>query len=110
PERARTLLGRAITLNLWILAAVMVVIVAERDLLLRLATSERYGGASDVILWVGPAICFLSVTGMAAIAFWMGKRADLFFRISLVAGLANILINVLFIPRFGYLAAAVSTF
>ncbi|HEX8154919.1 MAG TPA: polysaccharide biosynthesis C-terminal domain-containing protein, partial [Thermoanaerobaculia bacterium] len=42
--------------------------------------------------------------------FWVSKRTDVFFRISLVAGAINVGLNLLLIPRFGYIAAAMTTF
>jgi O-antigen/teichoic acid export membrane protein len=110
PARAAMLLGRTMAFILWLMAPTFILVTYERDLLLRIVLSGRYDAAANVIPWVAAATSMMAVTSVAVGAFWVSKRTDVFFRISLVAGAINVGLNLLLIPRFGYIAAAMTTF
>lgn len=110
PQQAAHMLGRVAVFTVWLLLPATVVALTHRDLLLRILTSGRYAAAAPVVLWVAPALGFLAINNAATIAFWMTKRINQYFFIAVVAGVLNVIANIIFVPRFGFIAAAVSTF
>jgi len=110
PEEATHLFGRTVALVVWVMLPATILAVAERHFLLRLATSGGYAAAAPVVQWVAPALALLAVNNTTSIAFWMAKRIKEYFFIALGAGAINVAINLLFIPRIGFMAAAISTF
>jgi O-antigen/teichoic acid export membrane protein len=110
PEQARVLLGRTVAFALWLLAPTAVLLVIHREPLLRLATSDNYASAAGVIAWVGPALCLSALSTVMQIALFVSKRTATLFRIGLAVGTLNIALNLVFVPRLGYMAAAISTF
>lgn len=110
PAQAAHLLGRVVVFIAWLLLPVTVVVLAERDLLLRILTSGRYAASGPVVLWVAPALACLGVTTVTTTGFWMSKRINEYFYIALCAGVLNVIINLLLVPRIGFIAAAISTF
>ena len=110
PARAAVLLGRTMAFIIWLMAPTFVLVAYERGLLLRIVLSGRYDEAANVIPWVAAATSMMAITSVAVGAFWVSKRTDVFFRISLLAGAINVGLNLLLIPRFGYIAAAMTTF
>jgi O-antigen/teichoic acid export membrane protein len=104
------MLGRVTLFTLWLLLPATVVALTHRDLVLRVLTSGRYAAAAPVVLWVAPALGFLAINNATTTAFWMTKRINQYFFIAVTAGVLNVIANLIFVPRFGFIAAAVSTF
>ena len=110
PPQAAHFLGRVAVFTLWLLLPATVVAMTHRDLLLRILTSGRYAAAAPVVLWVAPALAFLAINNAVTIAFWMTKRINQYFFIAVTAGVLNVIANLILVPRYGFIAAAVSTF
>lgn len=76
---------------------------------IRLLTTESYYPASVVIPFVAfgdltYGLCLLSYTGLQT-----AKKSPVMARNWVAAGALNILLNIIFVPRFGFVAAAVNT-
>jgi O-antigen/teichoic acid export membrane protein len=76
---------------------------------LRLLTTAPYYSASMVVPFVALGnftcgLCLLSCTGL-----YMAKKTLIVARNWLVIGVLNILLNIIFVPKFGFIAAAVTT-
>jgi O-antigen/teichoic acid export membrane protein len=110
PERAARLLGRTATFIVWLVLPATILAMVKRHLLLRILTSGQYAAAAGVVLWLAPALAFVAVNNVATMAFWMTKRIRSYFVIAIAAGLTNVALNLIFVPRLGYIAAAISTF
>lgn len=110
PERAARLLGRAALFVAWLLFPATVLAVVHRDLLLTFLTSGQYASAASVVPWVAPGLAFVAVNNITTMAFWMTKRIRAYFVIAISAGIGNVLLNLILVPRIGYIAAAISTF
>lgn len=69
-----------------------------------------YSGAGIVASWVAISGIFLQVYYLLSYSIHYSKRTIYISSISWTAALVNVILNILFIPSFGYLAAAVNTF
>ncbi|HKO54266.1 MAG TPA: oligosaccharide flippase family protein [Thermoanaerobaculia bacterium] len=110
PAQATQMLGRVTLFTVWVLLPATVVTISQRDLLLRVLTSGRYAAAAPVVLWIAPALALLAVNNATTIAFWMTKRINQYFFIAVTAGVLNVVMNLVMVPRIGFIAAAISTF
>jgi len=72
--------------------------------------AEAYHAGAGVIPWVGFGLLFLGLTEYSNKHWELSAQTAVIFRNSAISGGVNILLNIIFIPRFGYMAAAVSTF
>jgi len=71
---------------------------------------ESYHAGFAVIPWVSFGLLLLGLTEYSNKHWELSANTKIIFRNSAISGLANIVLNILLLPRFGYLAAAVSTF
>lgn len=88
-------------------AAVGISVLA--DPVIRLLTTEPYYSAFIIVPFVALGgfiygLCLLSYTGLQ-----IAKKSHIMARNWFAAGAFNILLNIIFVPKFGYIAAAVTT-
>jgi O-antigen/teichoic acid export membrane protein len=90
------------------LAAAVIVLIGPSAVLLLLPAS--YGGAAGLIPWLALGACLfgLYLMPMNAISITAG-RTRYAWTVTAVAALANVALNLLLVPRFGALAAAINT-
>lgn len=87
----------------------VVFIVAAPNLVLLLA-GERFRPGLVVIPWFAAGYVLVGGIGIAAAGVFIDKRTHLLVKWTLIAFIINMLLNILAIPYFGLLAAAVATF
>ena len=75
-----------------------------------LLLAEAYHGGAGVIPWVSFGLLFLGLTEYSNKHWELSAQTRVIFRNSAISGGVNILLNIIFLPRFGYMAAAASTF
>ena len=75
-----------------------------------LLLDAAYHNGAGVIPWVGFGLLFLGLTEYSNKHWELSAQTTVIFRNSAISGGVNMLLNVILLPRFGYMAAAVSTF
>jgi len=76
---------------------------------LMLVTPTRYHDAARVVPWVAAGCTFQGIYITWSRGTWFSMKTKWVPALTGVAALANVLLNLLLIPRFGYMAAAVNT-
>jgi O-antigen/teichoic acid export membrane protein len=72
-------------------------------------TTPEYVPGSAVIVWVGIALFFHGYTLVIGSVFDMTKKTMIPFINFVIAGVFNMIANLILLPRFGYMAAAWTT-
>ncbi len=75
----------------------------------RLFLEEKYHAGSFVIIWVSVGMVLLGLTEYSNKAWELTSRTAMISKNSVVCGVYNIVSNLVFIPFYGYTAAAVNT-
>ncbi len=79
------------------------------DLISKTVLDSDYHSGSNVIIWVSIGMFFLGLTEYSNKPWELTSRTLPALLNSLVCGLLNITVNLLFIPVYGYMTAAVTT-
>lgn len=109
-ERAVSLIGKITRYYLMLLVPAMVGIWALRDPITRVVTSSKYLPAMPAYLPVAAGIVCFYISWIPANAFMLKKRTRLTLVPMAVAATANIILNALLIPGYGFTGAAWATF
>jgi O-antigen/teichoic acid export membrane protein len=80
-----------------------------RHEIVTLFATPEYAGGSLVVIYVSLALFLHGYSLIVGTVFDATKRTMIPFVTFLIAGLFNVMLNLLLLPRFGYLAAAWST-
>jgi O-antigen/teichoic acid export membrane protein len=98
-------------LSLWFfvltLASSLVALFAKE--LLMLTSPESYWSATNVIIIAVMGMVYLGTTQVTAVGISLEKRTHLFALIAWSAAIVNFIFNLLLIPRFGAVGAAIAT-
>lgn len=107
--RARTFeLVLALLLAVYLPLAVLSMFVA--DWVVVGLFSERYATAARAVPWLAWAAAFYAIAHLARMSsIALGKRREILW-VSIAAALFNVAVNLVVIPRFGFVGAAVTTF
>jgi O-antigen/teichoic acid export membrane protein len=84
-------------------------IVAFRRELVQLVAPASYAGAADIVPWVAAAQLFVASYVVLSIGPMITKRTRDLAWAAVSAGILNVLLNFLLIPRIGILGAALAT-
>lgn len=83
--------------------------VAAPQLILFLA-GEKYRSGLVVIPWFAAGYLLVGAISIAAAGVFINKQTTLLVKWTAIAFLINITLNIIFIPQYGLLAAAIATF
>jgi O-antigen/teichoic acid export membrane protein len=109
PDRARYYLEKSLKLLLFIyVPAVILFSVNAADLIAVLATPDFIGGAV-IVPYVAAGIAVSQLVGVYTYTLHAHKRGYLLVFSLGVAALINVVLNLIFVPVYGIVAAAVST-
>ena len=104
------LISQAVRLFLLITLPAVVGLAVLSPRVAALALDEAYHGGALVIPFVGFGLMLLGLTEYSNKHWELSANTKVIFRNSAISGAVNILLNIGLLPRFGYMAAAVSTF
>lgn len=76
---------------------------------IRLVTTNAYDGAGPVVPWVAIGFFFQALYLVWSQGTFFAKKTGAVAGVTFVGAIVNIGLNLVFIPRFGYIAAAVTT-
>ncbi len=110
PQQARRYLEKSLKLLLFIYApAVILFSVGAADLIAVLSTPAFAAGAA-LVPYVAAGVAVFQINGVFTYTLHAHRRGYLLVISLGVAAAANVALNLIFVPRYGILAAAVSTF
>lgn len=79
-------------------------------LLLEILASEKYLSGYIVMPWISLSILLRGVTTYLHYAWQLNKNTMSIFYLNLISAIVNIVINLIFVPKYGFIAAGISTF
>ncbi len=109
-ERTVALIGKITRYTLMLLVPAVIGIVVLRDPITRVVTSTRYVPAEPAYLPIAAGIAFFYVSWIPANAFLLKKKTRQPVIPITIAAVANIVLNLLLIPPYGFTGAAWATF
>ncbi|HEX5960468.1 MAG TPA: oligosaccharide flippase family protein [Rhodanobacteraceae bacterium] len=100
---------RVLDVLVYIVTALIVgTLVVGPDLLLLLSGHDKYRSA-QVFVWVTVIYVFSGLIGLCASGLVLHKRSGTIFTITVAAAVANVLLNLSWIPAYGYMGAVYAT-
>lgn len=90
------------------LPAVMAISVM-RDVIIRMLTTHEYYQGANIIPYVVFGVFLLGLNQRFGAGLSFYKKTKYFMASLIIAGTANLALNYLFVPRYGYMAAAIIT-
>lgn len=79
-------------------------------LLLKILASEEYLNGYIVMPWISLSIFLRGLTTYLHYAWQLNKKTLGIFYLNLISAIINLLINLVFVPIYGFMAAGISTF
>jgi O-antigen/teichoic acid export membrane protein len=93
---------------LLLIPAVTGAIILSREIV-SIFLDDRYFDAHILFFWICTATFFVSINHLYTRVFELKNSTVTIFWISLCAATSNIFINILLIPKYGYIGGAIST-
>jgi O-antigen/teichoic acid export membrane protein len=109
PQAAFRFIERMFRYYLMMALPALVGLSLLRNQIVTVFATPEYAVGSTVVVYVGLAIFFHGYSLIVGTVFDAAKRTTIPFVTFLVAGLFTVVLNLLLLPRFGYMAAAWST-
>lgn len=80
------------------------------DVFIPLFYGDAFASATPVLIWLSPCMLFVSWANVIRTQYLLPNRKDVVFCVSVISGaLVNVVSNLVLIPRFGAIGAAIST-
>lgn len=108
-QRALDVYRSSARLTAQIVAAVGLALVLAGPELLTVFAGPDYAAAADILYWLVAGVFLIASVGNNGLLLQMGGQEGLEMRLSLLALALNVVLNVLLIPGYGPLGAAVAT-
>ncbi len=80
------------------------------DVIARVLYAPEYFSGNSIMVWVAMAMMILGLTEYNIKPWEMNAKTNAIFLRSLIGGIINVLLNLVFVSIFGYKTAAVTTF
>lgn len=109
-ELTKTLIGNAIRTYLLISLPAVVGVFCISDFVARVLFEAKYFEGHSIMGFVALGMMFLGLTEYAIKPWELNARTKEIFKRSMISGILNIILNVVFIKIFGYKFAGISTF
>lgn len=109
PQAAFRFIERLFRYYLMLALPALVGMSLLRDEVVTLFATPEYAAGSAVVVYVSLALFLHGYSLIVGTVFDATKQTMIPFVLFLIAGLVNVALNLLLLPRFGYLAAAWST-
>lgn len=109
-ELSANLVSEAIRMFLLVSVPAVVGVLCVSETLATVLFESQYVEGHTVMFWVAIGMMFLGLTEYSIKPWELNAKTKSIFYRSLIGGIVNILVNIAFVPVFGYQAAAISTF
>ncbi|MFX0137371.1 MAG: lipopolysaccharide biosynthesis protein, partial [Candidatus Hodarchaeota archaeon] len=73
-------------------------------------TASKFHSGYIIIPWIAAGAFFMGISNIFSLCLGFYKKMNLLMVCFLIGGILNIGLNLIFVPNFGYMAAAVTTF
>lgn len=107
-EQARVSLGRLMSRLVAGTAVIWLAVTAAGGDLVRLLADARFHEAGGYVGWIAGGIFFYGVMQFGSVGLLLSKRLSLAIAWWLLGGVVCVLLNIVLIPRFGGLGAAIT--
>ncbi len=109
PEATSRFLASSVRyLTLFFFPAIMGFIALDEELI-KILASEKYAGAAAIVPYAVIGIGFFALSNITNAGLIIHKRSDRILLHSAVAAILNTVLNIILIPRFSILGAAIAT-
>lgn len=108
-ESTKALLGQVTRMTLLLVLPMVVGLSILARPVFRVLTTEAYLRGAVVLSWVSLGAFFYGLSLQAYTGLIIAKKMVVMARNYLLAGAVNVLLNIMLVPRFGFVAAAVNT-
>lgn len=109
-ELTKTLIGNAIRTYLLISLPAVVGVFCVSDFIASVLFEDKYFQGHSIMGFVALGMMFLGLTEYAIKPWELNARTKEIFKRSMISGILNIILNIVFIKIFGYKFAGISTF
>ena len=102
--------NKSLNLVMFLSAGMTFGLVGISDVFIPLFYGEGFMDSIEVLVWLSPCMLFVSWANVIRTQYLLPKRKDKLFCLSVVAGaVVNVVSNIVFIPLWGAIGAAIST-
>lgn len=108
-ESITDLLGQITRITIILLVPIVTGLSILPGPIFRLLTTEMYQPGSHVLPWISLGACLYGLSLLAYTGLIVEKKSGVMACNFLLAGASNIILNLLLVPRFGFMAAAINT-
>lgn len=109
-EEANQLVSSAARFYLLLAVPAVVGVGTLSDVIAKALYAPEYFVGNSIMVWVALAMLILGLTEYNIKPWEMNAKTHAIFLRSLVGGIVNVVLNLIFVPIFGYKTAAVTTF
>ncbi|MFC2061050.1 oligosaccharide flippase family protein [Elusimicrobiota bacterium] len=111
PEETKKFLSK--TLNYCLLVLIPIImgsIAVSRDIITFLASSKYYSSYVIIPYVITGLIAYKLAYNLLGAGLFIHKKTLLLSKLTIIAGASNVVMNILLIPKFGIMGAAIATF
>lgn len=109
-EEAISLISDSVRTYLLLAVPAVVGVTSVSDVLAASLFDKEYFSGNDIMFWVALGMMILGLTEYSIKPWELNAKTQNILRCSLIGGLANLGLNLIFVPIWGYKVAAVTTF
>jgi O-antigen/teichoic acid export membrane protein len=109
-DAKREMIGRILSAIIWLLSGIAILGCTVAEPFVRLVLDPRYSTAGRLIPWIIGGYLFHALFSMFQYSALHARKAQFIWVISSVACVANLGLNLAWVPRYGMYGAAYATF
>lgn len=109
-KEANQLVSAAVRFYLLLAIPAVVGVGMISDVIARVLYAPEYFSGNSIMVWVAMAMMILGLTEYNIKPWEMNAKTNEIFLRSLIGGIINVILNLVFVSMFGYKTAAVTTF
>lgn len=109
PKEASAMTARVAPVLMFHLGVVVVGLACLAHLLVRFLAGPQYASAAPLVPIFGLAFFFRQLYSFSTLNLFLERRTERIAAVTLTAGVINVLLNLLLVPHYGIVAAAVVT-
>ncbi len=109
-ELSANLISEAVRMFLLISIPAVFGVFCVSETAAKVLFESKYVEGHSIMVWVAAGMMLLGLTEYCIKPWELNAKTKSIFYRSLIGGIVNIAVNLIFVPMFGYYAAAVSTF
>lgn len=94
----------------FLITTAFILSIWSKELFNYLARNNDLKGTYIVSIWVIFSFCYYPSYNYNGMKLWYNEKTKLLMKISVVAALISVLLNIFLLPFFGYLGSAIATF